>query len=89
MYFVAEFDSPEYVRLALSGPPGLPSSADVSFEQPENQVVLWDRIVRRARDAKINVEGLKNKYAFRAIDTKGFRYVSLCTLISQKAGQRS
>jgi len=34
---------------------------------------LWDRIVRRARDAKINVEGLKNKYAFRAVDTKGFR----------------
>lgn len=43
--------------------------------QPDNQVVLWDRIVRRKRDARINVEGLKNKYAFKAMDKKGFRYV--------------
>ena len=38
-------------------------------------MVLWDRIVRRKKDARINVEGLKNKYALKAMDKKGFRCV--------------
>lgn len=43
------------------------------FLQLDNQVVIWDRIVRRKRDAKINIEGLKNKYAFKDMSRKGFR----------------
>ncbi|KAA1471866.1 signal peptidase 22 kDa subunit [Dentipellis sp. KUC8613] len=35
----------------------------------KNEVVIWDRIVRRREDAVINVAG-KNKYAFREISSK-------------------
>lgn len=31
--------------------------------QVKNEVVIWDRIVRRKEDAVVNVEG-KNKYMF-------------------------
>jgi len=34
---------------------------------PENQVVLWDRIIRRRSDARINIADAKNKYAFTEI----------------------
>jgi len=44
-----------------------------SPEYPNNQVVIWDRIIRRKKDARINVESLKNKYAFKEISQKGFR----------------
>ncbi|KAF8504104.1 signal peptidase 22kDa subunit [Gautieria morchelliformis] len=35
----------------------------------KNDVVLWDRIVRRKRDAKIKIKGVKNKYRFRELST--------------------
>ena len=35
----------------------------------KNEVVIWDRIVRRKQDAVINVEG-KNKYMFRELSGK-------------------
>ncbi|EIM81320.1 signal peptidase subunit [Stereum hirsutum FP-91666 SS1] len=35
----------------------------------QNEVVIWDRIVRRKEDAMVNVEG-KNSYAFRELSTK-------------------
>jgi hypothetical protein len=41
--------------------------ADLSGNQPENQVVIWDRIVRNKREARINLSGGKNKYAFKEI----------------------
>ncbi|KAH9809342.1 signal peptidase complex subunit 3 [Melampsora americana] len=34
---------------------------------PENEVVLWDRIIRKSQDAKINLSGARNKYAFKHI----------------------
>lgn len=46
-----------------------------SYSQPDNQVVLWDRIVRRKRDSKINVQDLRQKYAFKEMGKSGFRYV--------------
>lgn len=36
-------------------------------EFPSNEVVVWDRIIRNARDAKINFSGARNKYAFKHI----------------------
>ncbi|POW05781.1 hypothetical protein PSTT_09511 [Puccinia striiformis] len=36
-------------------------------EFPSNEVVLWDRIIRNPRDAKINLSGARNKYAFKHI----------------------
>lgn len=35
--------------------------------QPFNQAVIWDRIVKREQDAKINISNLKNKYMFKEI----------------------
>lgn len=35
-----------------------------SLFQVKNEVVIWDRIVRRKEDAIVNVVG-KNKYMFR------------------------
>ncbi|KAG8787070.1 hypothetical protein FRC15_010010 [Serendipita sp. 397] len=41
----------------------------------ENEVVIWDRIVRRQRDARIRIENGQNKYFFK--DHSGsFRNVS-------------
>lgn len=37
-------------------------------QYPENAVVLWDRIVRRKNNAKINMEGIRNKYAFKSLE---------------------
>ncbi|KAF9074524.1 signal peptidase 22kDa subunit [Rhodocollybia butyracea] len=37
-----------------------------------NTIVLWDRIVRRPEDAKVNVVGARNKYAFKEVGGKGF-----------------
>lgn len=42
--------------------------------QVKNDVVLWDRIVRRKRDGKIKIKGAKNKYRFRELSTS-FRCV--------------
>lgn len=33
--------------------------------QVTNDVVVWDRIVRRKKDAHLKIAGAKNKYAFR------------------------
>ncbi|KAF8586714.1 signal peptidase 22 kDa subunit [Ramaria rubella] len=41
----------------------------------KNDIVLWDRIVRRKRDAKLKIKGVKNKYKFRELSTS-FRGVS-------------
>jgi len=35
----------------------------------KNEVVIWDRIVRRKEDAVINVAGGKNKYMFRELSS--------------------
>jgi signal peptidase complex subunit 3 len=35
----------------------------------QNTVVIWDKIVRRKRDARIKIEGGKNKYVFRELST--------------------
>ncbi|KAG8836000.1 hypothetical protein FRC18_012080 [Serendipita sp. 400] len=41
----------------------------------ENEVVIWDRIVRRQRDARIRIENGQNKYFFK--DHSGsFRFVN-------------
>ncbi|KAF5392015.1 hypothetical protein D9757_003342 [Collybiopsis confluens] len=37
-----------------------------------NTIVLWDRIVRRPEDARVNVVGAKNKYAYKELAGKGF-----------------
>jgi len=42
--------------------------------QIKNEVVIWDRIVRRKEEANINFTG-KNKYNFRDLSTT-FKYVS-------------
>ncbi|CAH7666481.1 signal peptidase complex subunit 3 [Phakopsora pachyrhizi] len=34
---------------------------------PNNEVILWDRIIKSSKDAKINLTGAKNKYAFKHI----------------------
>lgn len=34
---------------------------------PNNEVVIWDRIIRKSKDAKINLSGARNKYAFKHI----------------------
>jgi len=34
---------------------------------PANQAVLWDRIVHRRSDARLNISNGKNKYAFKEI----------------------
>ncbi|KNZ59184.1 hypothetical protein VP01_1789g5 [Puccinia sorghi] len=49
-------------------------------EFPSNEVVLWDRIIRNARDAKINLSGARNKYAFKHIG--GSFKLSLAALLS-------
>lgn len=41
---------------------------------PHNEVVVWDRIIRKSKDAKINLSGAKNKYAFKHIGGS-FKYV--------------
>lgn len=44
------------------------------LSQVRNEVVFWDRIVRRKEDAVIVVSG-KNKYPFREVSAK-FKYVA-------------
>ncbi|KAJ3891905.1 signal peptidase subunit [Lentinula edodes] len=50
-------------------------SLEAEYENAQgvnNTIVLWDRIVRRPEDARVNVVGAKNKYAFKEIGGKGF-----------------
>lgn len=42
--------------------------------QLDNQVVIWDRIVRRKQDAKIRIENGRNKYYLKE-HSGSFRYV--------------
>lgn len=42
--------------------------------QVSNEVVLWDRIIQRKEDARVNIKGGKNKYIFRDFN-KTFRCV--------------
>jgi hypothetical protein len=44
------------------------SSRSSAFAQVRNEVVLWDRIVRRKEDAQVNVLG-RNKYVFRELSS--------------------
>ena len=37
------------------------------LEQPNNQVVVWDRIIRGPKHAKINIADGKQKYEFKEI----------------------
>ena len=47
--------------------------ADIGYFQVKNEVVIWDRIVRRKEDAVVNVVG-KNKYMFRELSAS-FKWV--------------
>ncbi|KAJ3993735.1 signal peptidase subunit [Lentinula boryana] len=50
-------------------------SLEAEYENAQgvnNTIVLWDRIVRRPEDARVNVIGAKNKYAFKEIGGQGF-----------------
>lgn len=73
LQFVGEYSTVDNVRM-LSGD----AAGTNATLQPNNQIVIWDRIVRRKRDARVNIEGLKNKYAFKDIARKGFRCVYRC-----------
>ncbi|GAA6053776.1 hypothetical protein JCM3770_005111 [Rhodotorula araucariae] len=46
-----------------------------SERYPDNTVVIWDRIVRSPRNARLNVEDGKQKYEFKEI-TNSFRNTS-------------
>lgn len=48
------------------------SVLQLMISQVNNTIVLWDRIVRRPEDAKVNVVGARNKYAFKEVGGKGF-----------------
>ncbi|GAA94749.1 uncharacterized protein L969DRAFT_87525 [Mixia osmundae IAM 14324] len=39
-------------------------------DHPHNEVVIWDRIIRRKQDARVNIGGAKNKYRFKEISGK-------------------
>lgn len=45
-------------------PPSVPGS-NLTLNQINNEVVMWDRIVRRKRDAKLNIESARAKYPLR------------------------
>jgi len=45
------------------------SAEYINAQGVKNDIVLWDRIVRRKRDAKIKIKGVKNKYRFRELST--------------------
>ena len=66
-----------YVAMTVS----LSSSANKRV-QTKNDVVIWDRIVRRKEDAFVKFAG-KNKYMFRDISSS-FKYVAGPSLISRK-----
>jgi hypothetical protein len=61
----------------------LPSTAPGADEElaegskAENNIVAWDRIVRREREGRIRIEGGRNKYPLRAVGKK-----FLCVAIS-------
>lgn len=42
--------------------------------QGQNDVVIWDKIVRNKQDAVIRLQNLRNKYGMREY-TKSFEYV--------------
>lgn len=42
--------------------------SNISPSKVKNEVVIWDRIVRRKEDAVVNVVG-KNKYMFRELSS--------------------
>jgi hypothetical protein len=73
IYFVAEYQTADYVREPCPGPTQLTARV-----QPVNQVVIWDRIVKRKADARINLSGAKNKYAFKEISNTFSCVRSLC-----------
>lgn len=72
------------IYFPLSSPSGrstrhddqIPSSVVVTDRffcaQVKNEIVVWDRIVRRKEDAQIHIEDGKNKYAFREL-SKSFK----------------
>lgn len=54
---------------------GFPTLTARGSTQPQNSVVVWDRIVRSKKYAKINIAGGKQKYEFKEIGDS-FRWVS-------------
>ena len=44
----------------------------ISLLQPLNQVVVWDSIIRKKADARIQTKANINKYGFREV-SKSFR----------------
>jgi hypothetical protein len=61
-------------------PSALPPGSHLNLVmQVRNEVVIWDRIVRRKEDAQVTVLG-KNKYVFRELSAS-FKCVSSCPLL--------
>jgi len=60
------------MRLPHSHNPRTHDTHPVFHFQVVNEVVIWDRIVRRREDAIIHIDNGSNKYAFREI-SKTFR----------------
>lgn len=49
-----------------------------------NEVVIWDRIVRRRQDARIRIQNAQNKYHFKEF-SKSFRLVFFLSLVARLA----
>lgn len=53
---------------------------NAAVRQVKNEVVIWDRIVRRKEDARLSVAG-RNKYAFRELSAS-FKSVARSDVLS-------
>jgi signal peptidase complex subunit 3 len=53
--------------------------------QLDNEVVIWDRIVRRKQDARVRIENGQNKYFFKE-HSGSFRYVFYWSRIAHAQG---
>lgn len=71
VYLVADYSTPKYVRrlhfLSLDRPVASQRLTRLLLLQPENRVVVWDRIIRGSKFAKINIADGKQKYEFKEI----------------------
>lgn len=63
--------------------PVIPNT-DLTITQLVNEVVIWDRIVRRRQDARVRIENGQNKYVFKE-HSGNFRYVGQSALIGAKS----
>lgn len=62
----ASYSSPRHVRMAIW-----------SNTQGQNDIVIWDKIVRNKEDASIHLRNLRNKYGMRDY-SKSFECVTVC-----------